>query len=124
MLGGKSFYISFALHQGVSLSDQAISTRDSVRYLGIPHCPEANLRAIQRQTGRNCCNMAKERVNLDDGIQVNNGQPPPKKLVHEIVISWTYGLELWGTASKTNLGHIEKFQPRVRGLQWKVRLYF
>jgi len=41
------------------------------------------------------------------GLSINN-----KLLLHQTVIApiWTYGLELWGCASKSNIAIIQRFQ--------------
>jgi hypothetical protein len=39
-----------------------------------------------------------------------------KLLIYKVILKpiWTYGIQLWGTTSNSNIGILERFQPKVR----------
>ncbi|CAB0039188.1 unnamed protein product [Trichogramma brassicae] len=113
----KSIHITFTLRRdscpSVLMNGFAIPQADSVKYLG--------LHLDRRLTWRT--HIWSKRKQLDQKTQADvlvtgrgsalsleNGLLLYKSLLKPI---WTYGIQLWGAASRTNIDIIERFQSKV-----------
>jgi hypothetical protein len=113
----KSVQVTFTLNKmtcpPVKLNNEYLPQADEVRYLG-KHLD-------RRLTWRK--HITTKRKQLD--LKLWNlywliGQKPQlslenKLLVYKVILKpvWTYGIELWGTASNSNLEILERFQSKV-----------
>lgn len=112
----KSNHITFTLRKGdcpqITLGGERLPKQNCVKYLG--------MHLDRRMTWSNHIKAKKTEAN----IQLNNliwliGQQSPlsmnnKLLVYNSVIKpiWSYGIELWGAASNSNLEILQRFQNK------------
>lgn len=113
----KSIHVTFTMKKGncstVTLNRQQLKHADSAKYLGLHIDRRLNwqkhiftkrkqlglkLRKLYWMIGR------KSQLSLEN-----------KMLIYKAIIKpiWTYGIELWGTASHSNIGILQRFQSKV-----------
>jgi hypothetical protein len=113
----KSIQVTFTLNKmtcpHVTLNNVHLPQADEVKYLGI--------HLDRRLTWRK--HITTERKQLD--LKLRNlywiiGRKSQlslenKPLVYKVILKpvWTYGIQLWGTASNSNLEILERFQSKV-----------
>lgn len=113
----KSVHVTYTLRTGncppVKLGDETLPQSDVAKYLG--------MHLDRRQTWRTHIQKKRDELNAryrtllwlmgrHSRLSVNN-----KLLTYKSVLKpvWTYGLELWGTASNSNLEILQRFQNAV-----------
>jgi len=113
----KSSHISFALRQGqcspVQINQTNIPQTDTVKYLGI-HFDKRLTWKDHVQTKR------KKLGHKTREIKWIIGRHSPLSLENKIIIYktvlkpvWTYGIELWGCASNSNIEIIQRYQSKI-----------
>uniref|UniRef100_A0ABD2W2E7 Reverse transcriptase domain-containing protein n=1 Tax=Trichogramma kaykai TaxID=54128 RepID=A0ABD2W2E7_9HYME len=117
----KSVHTTFTLRKGicpsVELNGVAIPQSPTVKYLGI-HLDQrltwrSHIWTKRKQLGTKIRSMywllgRRSALNLDNKLLLY------KSIIKQV---WTYGIQLWGAASKTNIEIIERLQSKVlRGL--------
>jgi hypothetical protein len=117
----KSVQVTFTLKKGtrafppppVQLNNIHLPQTDSVKYLGI--------HLDRKLTWRNHISAKRKQLNLrfrnmywiigrKTQLSLAN-----KLLVYKAILKpiWTYGIQLWGTASNSNIDILERFQSKV-----------
>lgn len=113
----KSTHITFTLRRSncppVTLDNQILPQTDHVKYLG--------MHLDRRMTWRHHINTKRTSLNLRFGklfwligrhstLTLEN-----KLLVYKTILKpvWSYGIQLWGTASKSNIEIFQRFQNKV-----------
>ncbi|CAG9124649.1 unnamed protein product [Plutella xylostella] len=125
----KSVHVTFTLRKGdcppVNLGSEQLPHKNCVKYLG--------LRLDRRLTWAEHIKAKKTEANLQyqklnwligrqSPLSLNN-----KLLVYKCTIKpiWTYGIQLWGSASNSNLEILQRFQNKVlrdiSGATWYTR---
>ena len=113
----KSSHITFSLRQGqcppVYINQTIVPHAETVKYLG--------LHFDQRLTWKD--HIVKKRKQLDHKTREINwliGKNSPLSLENKILIYktvlkpvWTYGIELWGCAIKSNKMIIQRYQSKL-----------
>lgn len=96
----------------VTLNDEILPEKDEVKYLGL-HLDRRLNWSKHLQMKRNELNLRLRKMNWLIGkrspLTLQN-----KLLVYKSILKpvWTYGIELWGIASKSNRLKIQRFQNR------------
>lgn len=125
----KSTQVTFTLRKGICgpvyMEGKALPNADSVKYLG--------LHLDRRLTWANHIKAKKREANLQF-LSLNwlLGRRSPlslsnKLLVYKAIIKpvWTYGIELWGSASNSNIEILQRFQNialrTISNAHWFVR---
>lgn len=113
----KSTHITFTLRKGectpVSLGNETLPKSDCVKYLGM-HLDKRLTWAKHIKTKRNASNFSFQNLSWLIGrkspLSLHN-----KLLVYKVIIKpiWTYGIELWGTASNSNVEILQRFQNKA-----------
>lgn len=110
----KSSHTTFTLKKGicptVSLNNIPIPTSDTIKYLG--------LNFDKRLTWKN--HIRTKRLTLNARMRIlnplttrnNKTNLKTKLLIYKTLLKpiWTYGIQLWGTAKKSNTNKIQVFQ--------------
>lgn len=125
----KSIQVTYTLRKGdcppVCMDNKPLPSSDSVKYLG--------LRLDRRLTWANHIKAKKTEANLQfKGLLWLLGHQSKlslsnKLLVYKVIIKpiWTYGIELWGSASNSNIEILQRFQNialrTVSSAHWFVR---
>ncbi|KAJ8735272.1 hypothetical protein PYW07_006892 [Mythimna separata] len=125
----KSTQITFTLRRGdcppVRMDNKALPNHDSVKYLG--------LHLDRRLTWSNHIKAKRTEANLQfQSLNWLLGRQSPlclsnKLLVYKTIIKpiWTYGIELWGSASNSNIEILQRFQNialrTISSAHWFVR---
>jgi len=113
----KSNHITFTLRKNtcppVKLNNNTIPQSNDVKYLGI-HLDrrltwQKHIFTKRKQLGLKVQNMywlrgKKSELSLDN-----------KLLIYKTILKpiWTYGIQLWGSASKSNIDIIQRFQNKI-----------
>lgn len=113
----KSQHITFALRRedcpSVSINASVIPSSSSVKYLGIV----LDRRMTWKDHIRNKRQQLKIKtrklywlVGPKSKLNLNN-----KLRIYKVILKpiWTYGVQLWGTASKSNIDIIERYQSKT-----------
>lgn len=120
----KSAHVTFTLRRGtcppIKLNDKEIPQTDNAKYLGM------NL--DRRLTWQK--HIWAKRKQLDTKLrslhwligrssQLNTTS---KILVYKAILKpvWTYGIQLWGTASRSNIDILERFQSKVLRMIFRI----
>ncbi|CAG9129479.1 unnamed protein product [Plutella xylostella] len=113
----KSVHITFTLRQGncppVKLGGEALKHVDNVKYLGM-HLDRKQTWKHHIQQKRNAINLKTRElewlINPRSRLSLEN-----KLLVYTSILKplWTYGIELWGTASTSNIQVIQRCQNAI-----------
>jgi hypothetical protein len=114
---GKSVQITFTLRRGecptINLRGEQLPQETSARYLGL-HLDRRLTWAKHIKTRRKEADLHYKRlywlIGRQSPLTLTN-----KLLVYKSIIKpiWTYGIELWGTASNSNLEILQRFQNNV-----------
>jgi hypothetical protein len=113
----KSVQVTFTLNKlacpSVKLNNKQLPQADEVKYLGI--------HLDRRLTWRK--HILTKRKHLDLKLRnlyliIDRKSPlslDNKLLVYKVILKpvWTYGIQLWGSASTSNLEILERFQSKV-----------
>lgn len=113
----KSIHVTFTLRKGscppVMLNAQHLTQSDEAKYLGI-HLDkrltwQKHILTKRKQLGINLNKMQwlmgpKSPVSMESKLMIY------KSILKPI---WTYGIQLWGSASKSNLSILQRFQSKV-----------
>lgn len=113
----KSTHVTFALRKeecpAVFLNNKQIPTRDKVKYLGM-HLDrrltwKSHIQAKQQQLKIKTKRMywllgRKSQLSIENKIRLY------KAILKPI---WTYGIQLWGTASKSNVEILQRYQSKT-----------
>lgn len=110
----KSVHVLFTLRKGVCpnlyINNNAIPQKDSVKYLGLhidkrltwSHHIKAKKEHLKIKTKRLYWLLgAKSQLNLEN-----------KVIIYKTILKpvWTYGIQLWGTASNSNIEILQRYQ--------------
>lgn len=113
----KSVHVAFTLRKGVCpslyINNSEIPQKDSVKYLG--------LHIDKRLTWKNHIKAKKEHLKiktrrlywlLGPTSQLNLAT---KVLIYKTILKpvWTYGIQLWGTASNSNIEILQRYQNKT-----------
>jgi hypothetical protein len=113
----KSKHVTFTLRRGICppllLNQTSIPQTDAVKYLGLH---------LDRRLTWNCYNST-QRKHLDlrtKELYWIIGKHSPLSLSNKLLIykailkpTWTYGIELWGSASSSNIAKIQRHQSKL-----------
>lgn len=127
----KGVHTTFTMRKGkcppVTLNNEIVPERDDVKYLGL-HLDRKLTWKKHLTTKRDELNLKHRKLNWIIGrrskLSLYN-----KLLVYKIILKpvWTYGIELWGTASKSNREKIQRFQNKclraIANAGWYHRNY-
>lgn len=115
--GAKSVQVTFTLKKetcpAVFLNNQQIPQADKAKYLGM-HLDRRLTWKDHIWTKRKQLNLKMRKfywlLGRNSKLSIDN-----KLLVYKSIIRpiWTYGIQLWGTASKSNIDIIERFQNKI-----------
>lgn len=113
----KSLHITFTLRQEncppVTLNNIALTEVDSVKYLGF-HMDKRLTWKTHIWCKRQQMDLKVRKLNWLLGkkskLSLTNKLTLYKVMIKPI---WTYGIQLWGTASKSNLAIIQRFQSKA-----------
>jgi len=115
--GNKSSHITFTLRKencpAISTSQTVLPQVESVKYLGLHFVCKLNWKEHiikkRKQTDLKV-NEIKWLIGRNSNLSLEN-----KLLVYKAVIKpiWTYGIELWGCASKSNAAIIQRSQSKI-----------
>lgn len=113
----KSVQVTFTLNQGtcppITLNQVEIPQENEARYLGI-HLDRKLKWKKHIQTKRKALdiqfNKTKFLIGSRSHLSIEN-----KLLIYKCIIKpiWTYGIQLWGTASNTNIKTLQQFQSKT-----------
>lgn len=113
----KSNHITFSLRRGdcppVTINGETIPAKDTVNYLGITLDRrltwKSHIKAKQQQLKIKTRKLywllgPKSQLNLNNKLRI-----------YKIILKpvWTYGIQLWGTASKSNIDILERYQSKT-----------
>lgn len=124
----KSSHVTFTLRKGtcpvISLNNKNIPQTNEVKYLGI-HLDRRLTWRTHIWTKRKQLNLKLRKlywlIGTKSKLKLEN-----KILIYKCIIKpvWTYGIQLWGSASKSNIEIIERFQSKalrnLLGAPWYV----
>lgn len=113
----KSTHITFALRKGdcppVTLNGEQIPNSNCVKYLG--------MHLDRRLTWKDHIKAKREHLNIktkqmywllgsNSKLSLNN-----KVLLYKAILKpiWTYGIQLWGTASNSNIEILQRYQSKT-----------
>jgi hypothetical protein len=113
----KSLHVTFTMRKGqcpaVHINNTEIPQSSTVRYLGL----HLDSRLTWKQ------HIAKKRRQIDQKVKDlhwiigsnTNTSLDSKVLIYKTIIRpiWTYGIELWGCASKSNIAIMQRRQSRI-----------
>jgi hypothetical protein len=111
----KSWHITFTLQKGpaVNINQTIIPQTEAVKYLGLHFSCKLNWKEhITRK--RKQIDLKTKEINWLIGkkshLSVEN-----KLLIYKVVIKpvWSYGIELWGCASKSNIVIMQRSQSKI-----------
>lgn len=113
----KSIHVTFTLCKltcpPVYLNDKQLPQRNSVKYLGM-HLDRRLTYQEHIWTKRNILGLKLRKmywlIGRNSALSLEN-----KILIYKCILKpvWTYGIELWGTASKSNVDILERYQSKV-----------
>jgi len=113
----KSVQVTFTLSKmtcsPVKLNNEQLPQADEVKYLGI-HLDQRLTRRKHIATKRKQLDLKLQNlywiIGRKSQLSLEN-----KLLVYKVILKpvWTYGIQLWGTASNSNLEILERFQSKV-----------
>jgi hypothetical protein len=114
---GKSKHVTFTLRRGncppLTLNQTIIPQADTVKYLGLH---------LDRRLTWNChISTLRKRLDLrTKELYWIIGKHSPLSLSNKLLIyktilkpAWTYGIELWGCASPSNIAIIQRYQSKL-----------
>lgn len=120
----KSLHVTFTLNKEtcppVTLNNRVIPQAETAKYLGI-HLDQrltwkTHIWSKRKQLGLKLRNMywllvCRSKLSLN----TNNIQYTNKVLLYKSIITplWTYGIQLWGSDSNSNIDILERFQSKV-----------
>ena len=113
----KSVQVTFTLKRDtcppINLNDAEIPQANEVKYLGI-HLDKRLTWKKHIQTKRKALDMQlikfKPLLNPRSPLSLNN-----KLLIYKCIMKpiWTYGIQLWGTSSNSNIEILQRFQSKI-----------
>lgn len=113
----KSIHITFSLRKGdcppVKLGDDILPQKSVVKYLGM-HIDRRLTWREHIKTKRDQANQKLKDIHWLIGRQSSLGLEN-KLLIYKSILKpiWTYGIELWGSASHSNIEILQRFQNKV-----------
>ena len=113
----KSIQVTYTLNRPtcppVTLNDVSMAQSDSAKYLGI-HLDrrltwQKHIFTKRKQLGMKLTSL-NHLIGKDSKMSIDN-----KLLVYKAIVKpiWTYGIQLWGTAAKSNIAIMERFQSKT-----------
>lgn len=124
----KSNHVTFTMKRGtcppVVFNNQPVPQTDFVKYLGM-HLDrrltwKKHIQTKRKQLGLKLTQMYW-LIGHNSALSINN-----KLLLYKAILKpiWTYGIQLWGTASNSNIEIIQRFQSKIlrliAGAPWFV----
>lgn len=113
----KSVHITFTLRKSscppVTLNNQVIPSTDVVKYLGL-HLDRRLTWSHHIKTKRKQLDIKVKKlywlIGRHSQLSTEN-----KLLIYKAIIKpvWTYGIQLWGTASKSNINILQRLQSKI-----------
>ena len=125
----KSIHVTFTLKRGecppVKLNDMILPQQKTVKYLGM-HLDRKltwkdHIKAKREQANRKLGDMYW-LIGRQSSLKLEN-----KILIYKSIIKpiWTYGIELWGSASHSNIEILQRFQNKalkiIASAPWFIR---
>ncbi|KAJ0183777.1 hypothetical protein K1T71_000200 [Dendrolimus kikuchii] len=125
----KSLHITFTLRKGdcppVHLGENILPHSDRVKYLGM-HLDRRLTWKYHAQTKRDEMNLKYKTMlwllGRNSKLSIDN-----KLLIYNMVLKpiWTYGIQIWGSASNFNISMIQRLQNvilrTISGVPWYIR---
>lgn len=123
----KSIHITFTNRKGncpaVTLNNHQLQQQDNVKYLG--------MYLDRRLNWKKHISMKRKQLGLKlHSLYWLIGHKSPlslnsKALIYKAILKpiWSYGLQLWGTASNSNIDILERFQSKVLRIITKAPWY-
>jgi hypothetical protein len=115
----KSVQVTFTLRHDtcppVLLNNIALPQTSSVKYLGVHLDRKLNWRNhiwMKRLQLNSKLSKMSWLLNPKSKLSITN-----KTLLYKVILKpiWTYGIQIWGTASKSNIDILQRFQSKVLG---------
>lgn len=114
---GKSVHVTFSNRRGncpaVTLNDIPLPQEDSAKYLGLHLDRRLTWKKhIQMKSKQLRTKYSKMYWLMGSASQLSLEN---KLLLYKVILKpiWTYGIELWGTTSNSNIDILERFQSRI-----------
>ena len=113
----KSIQVTYTLNKStcppVTLNNVSMAQSDSAKYLGI-HLDrrltwQQHIFTKRKQLGLKLTSL-NHLIGKDSQMSIDN-----KILIYKAIVKpiWTYGIQLWGTAAKSNIAIMERFQSKT-----------